>query len=145
MIKNYTESIFYYKDYECIVVMTPMGHRCGYVALPEDHPYAELRYDDFYIECHGGITWASGCFPDGSRPDHDWIGFDCGHAFDAKDYDTALEYFKDDFDTVERLNYIRNIEQECGIGVHFPTIIRTQEFCEEECRKIVGQLIDGGV
>lgn len=143
MVNNYIESNFHYKGYECMVVMTPMWHRCGYVKLPSGHKYEDVLYDDITIDCHGGLTWSASYVPDQERSNNWWIGFDCGHAFDAKDYDTALAYFANDFDTVEQLNYVRNIEQECGIGVHFPTIIRTQEFCEEECRKIVDQLISG--
>lgn len=33
-----TESDFEYKDYRCVTTFTDMGHRCGYVGVPEEHP-----------------------------------------------------------------------------------------------------------
>jgi hypothetical protein len=35
-----------YKGYDCQVLMTPMGHRCGYVRVPPGHPWWLKDYDD---------------------------------------------------------------------------------------------------
>lgn len=32
------ESEFEYKEYRCVTTFTDMGHRCGYVGVPEGHP-----------------------------------------------------------------------------------------------------------
>lgn len=61
-----------------VVAKHPMGHRCGYVLLPEGHPWwALLRREgvdlDEVAEAHGGITYTD---------DEGWIGFDAMHAFD---------------------------------------------------------------
>ena len=40
------ESNFKYKGYQCITTFGDMGHRCGYVGLPKDHPLYGMRYDD---------------------------------------------------------------------------------------------------
>lgn len=31
---------------ECAVLIMDMGHRCGYVRVPDDHPWKGLDYDD---------------------------------------------------------------------------------------------------
>jgi hypothetical protein len=92
-----------YKNYEWLVTMTSMAHRCGYVAIPSDHPLAGQdlmsevtaeAYEHFHYP-HGGVTF--------QKPgthlvkaivgdfvcDDIWIGFDAAHAGDKKDYDTA--------------------------------------------------------
>ena len=40
------ESDFVYKGYRCVTTFTDMGHRCGYVGLPEDHPLYGMENDD---------------------------------------------------------------------------------------------------
>jgi len=40
------ESEFKYAGYKCIVIMVAMGHRCGYVGIPKDHPLYGLDYSD---------------------------------------------------------------------------------------------------
>ena len=56
-----------------------------------------------------------------------WIGFDCGHAFDAPD--PAL-YFLSDVDPVVQKAF--NI---------IPGTIRTTEYVQEQCESIIDQLI----
>jgi len=33
-------------DYRCVVIMSEMGHRCGYVGVNENHPFFNLQYDE---------------------------------------------------------------------------------------------------
>lgn len=49
-------------------------HVCGYVLLPEGHPWLTVE-DDWDIECsvHGGITYRKG----------GWVGFDTNHYNDV--------------------------------------------------------------
>lgn len=53
---------------------------CGYVAIPEDHPYYGLDYEEVEddIDVHGGLTFS------GKLEDVDGflLGFDCAHAGD---------------------------------------------------------------
>jgi len=73
------------------------GNWCGYVGVPEGHPFFGL--DDTNdklcnIEVHGGLTFSGPCRehnkehgichrPDPGEPDHVWwFGFDCCHALD---------------------------------------------------------------
>ncbi len=70
-----SESEFLYNGFECKVILTQMGHRCGYVRLPLGHWGRDMSYDDIDVDVHGGLTYG---------PDKDgWIGFDCAHCDDT--------------------------------------------------------------
>lgn len=82
-------------DYLCMVVRgsSRMGHLCGYVGVPEDHPDHGKHYDKVDVNVHGGLTFAGDgvghpLFEDrfASRDDDNvwWLGFDCAHCFDYK-------------------------------------------------------------
>ena len=89
---------------DCMIHRGPHGgHLCGYVGVPEGHPWFEVDYDD--VRCgdedqswpsvNGGLTYAGFChqrddpsvgichIPQAGRPDRVWwLGFDCAHAHD---------------------------------------------------------------
>lgn len=56
-----------------VVLMTDIGHRCGYVGVPRWHPAYGLGYDHPLmrdVDVHGGLTYASageGTYPVDSR------------------------------------------------------------------------------
>lgn len=62
-----------------------MGHLCGYLGVPRNHPWYGLDYDDIYADVHGGITFSR----DSDEADYPmelppsvhawWVGFDCAH------------------------------------------------------------------
>lgn len=72
------------------------GYANGYVAVPEDHPYYGLGYDDIDVKVHGGVTFAcpGNNLPEGweeseliegniGNLDDYWVfGFDTLHAGD---------------------------------------------------------------
>jgi hypothetical protein len=83
----------------CLAVRNEvLGHWCGYVGVPPDHPLYGKDYSDGDardLEAHGGITFAASCqsgddesrgichVPDSGEEDHVWwFGFDCAHAGD---------------------------------------------------------------
>lgn len=72
-----------YRGYKYAVVMVDHGHRCGYVQIPEGHPWYGKHYNDLNIAVHGGITFS------GSRVNENgwWLGFDCAHSGDFPDLD----------------------------------------------------------
>ena len=78
-----------YKDYD-YVVLSLGTHPCGYVRIPENHPYYGEDYDNCYIDCHGGITYGSPYL----RTSYDtqeigwWIGWDYAHCDDYCGYMT---------------------------------------------------------
>ena len=67
---------------DCLIVRGPMGALCGYVGVPDSHPwhgkgYSECLHDcneeDHYcwehspgsaVRVHGGLTFAAACHPD---------------------------------------------------------------------------------
>lgn len=40
------ESVFEHEGLKCVVLMTSMGHRCGYVGVPKEHPLHGKDYND---------------------------------------------------------------------------------------------------
>lgn len=140
-----------YKDYEYLVVLNTLGHRCGYVAIPPNHKYANTPlkkyeflkngqqyydYDSLNIECHGGLTFMS--------PDHglkallstpctdQWIGFDCGHCNDKSDYDAMEKYFGTEYKE-NKIKYCSR-DDDCEV--------RSYSYVEKECHSIIDQLIE---
>jgi hypothetical protein len=63
-----------------------------------------------------------------------YIGFDCGHICDGHDYDTALKY-----GLITEKRYNELIEMEI-LSPSFLQPVRSLEYVENECRKIVDQL-----
>lgn len=63
------------------------SHFCGYLAIPEGHPWHAVGYDNIGARVHGGLTYASGApasFHGRSMPaSSSVIGFDCAHAGDT--------------------------------------------------------------
>lgn len=158
------ESDFTHEDCRCVVVMTDMGHRCGYVGIGKTHPLYGVEYmsnanclktkemsdipmdkaglgqmlkgmtgeyendaisPEMFFSVHGGITFSGGA-PSKYPVESDlwWFGYDCAHCDDGKDYSA-----------------IKN-EQVREIEMQFPSrgIIRTNEYCEQECRNLAEQL-----
>jgi len=79
----------------CLVKRNHFGALCGYVGVPEGHPWHGKGYDDVPADVHGGLTYADLCQegPEGQTICHVpapgepeplwWLGFDCHHAWDA--------------------------------------------------------------
>lgn len=71
-----------------------LGHWCGYVGVPADHPLHGKDGDSIDVEVHGGVTFAGGCsggdpstsichvVSPGEADDVWWFGFDCAHYMD---------------------------------------------------------------
>jgi len=70
--------------YHCILKRNHSGVWCGYVMVPDGHPYHGLEYmDDRVIDLyvHGGLTYSA---PAGDEGGHPWtFGFDCAHYMDV--------------------------------------------------------------
>jgi hypothetical protein len=71
-----------------ILVRTASGTWCGYVGVPEGHPWfgkSPGEYRALGARVHGGVTWAQGDCPprqEGEDPGRWWVGFDTGHSQD---------------------------------------------------------------
>lgn len=164
------ESEFEHEGLKCVVAMMSAGHRCGYVGIPKEHPLYGKNYSDkseylfmkdiedeplgkrspisllgmafsemsdnarigYYFDVHGGITYAGGQnYP--VESDLWWFGFDCAHCGDGKDLDKALEYGIIDADYYNRISEIDR---------QFPTygVVRSLEYCGDECKNLARQL-----
>jgi hypothetical protein len=63
------------------------GHLCGYVVIPEGHPWHGVENEGAVdAEVHGGVTWAGPLDKGGP-----WlVGFDCAHAYDMRPGDVVF-------------------------------------------------------
>lgn len=129
------EKQFEYKGFPCVILFMPTGYRCGYVGIPKD-----VKIDTESIECHGGITYNSDHLYHQERKDLFWIGFDCAHCFDGYDVEAAKKLFADETDVMEQIALLERTGyfSVCNEG----NSVRTLEYCEEECRKIVNQVLE---
>ena len=101
------------------VIATPMGHRCGYVGVPEGHPMYGKHYDEVDVDVHGGLTYSN-------DEDGLWtFGYDCGHWDDAKDPELMSDEYKKVFRDFPRL---------------IEGTIKTLDFCVTECEALAKQL-----
>jgi hypothetical protein len=76
--------------FDWLVIASDMGHRCGYIRIPEDHPWHGKGYDDIDVDVHGGLTFSQ--VAEFTSPGY-WIGFDCNHAWDIPDPDIASDEY----------------------------------------------------
>lgn len=69
--------------FKCVIIKhSTMGHYCGYVYLPEDHPLAGRGDEDINMlaSVHGGVTY--GAWEEEGEEKFYVVGFDCAHAGD---------------------------------------------------------------
>ena len=143
-----------------VVMLTDMGHRCGYVGLPSTHvlygvaysqhtPYlkmnmqrstekmgpiqllcaagkseAELASPEYVFEVHGGLTYSGnghGTYP--VESELWWFGYDCAHAGDLPEPDSRMGKVYADMAFSQREG-----------------VIRTLDFCIDECESLAKQL-----
>lgn len=80
-----------YQGLPCLIVRNSMGALCGYVGVPEGHPWYRKDYGQVDADVHGGLTYADHCCDDtpichvpqpGESDNVWWLGFDCAHSFD---------------------------------------------------------------
>ncbi len=104
---------------DCLIVRGPAGALCGYVGVPNSHPFFEVEYSniDHQIEVHGGLTFSDKCSPDES-PEKGichtgnvankivwWLGFDCAHGCDiVPKYDSLSD---NSYSTYRTFGYVK--------------------------------------
>lgn len=117
---------------DCLIVRNGLGGKgalCGYVGVPDGHPWHGKGYDDCkradgeYVEVHGGLTFASGCSENGKichsiekdgkiASDHVWwLGFDCAHAGDyipGMDCNSRYRSLDDGYSVYRNIVYVEN-------------------------------------
>ncbi len=130
-----------HNGHEWAVVANRMGFRCGYVKVEPGHPwhgqeaenvetYAADSDGDRWPDVHGGLTFSAPDTPcEADGPDNGWwVGFDCGHAGDGHDPLIMSDDYR------QRANERPDLYSAIGGDV-----IRTQEYVEQECRKLADQ------
>lgn len=134
---------FYFKDYKCmvfrVVTQEPFvegvcfgGHFCGYVFLHGNHSFSGENFQDLDIDCHGGITFSEFAQEEGAH----LIGFDCAH---SGDYVPSMEKLKKQYRLKAEIAPIPKEFEKYSI---FNPVYRNVEFCVNECKSIVNQLIE---
>lgn len=104
--------------YDWAVLHNDIGFRCGYVRIPEGHPWFGMDYDSIHakndhVSVHGGLTFSE------TSEDGHWIGFDCAHSGDKQDLNLPH--------TTEMKSF--------GLGGE----IRTTEYVQWECESLCEQ------
>lgn len=122
------EKQFEYRGHDCLVMFTHWGVRNGYVSVSIDNDFVDYSY----IDCHGGINFSGELSPDFNPKAKFYIGFDCGHCGDERDFDIAYEYGLIDAELRDRRKQ------------DFPHpmygVVASLEHVESECKWIVDQL-----
>ena len=101
-----------------VIVMTDMGHHCGYVGLPSEYPV--IADDNLHeIKVHGGVTYnqLNDEWPVKTDSILMWYGFDCAHYGDIPSPDYK------------------------GYKSLRTGIFRDIEFCTNECENMAQQLV----
>lgn len=131
------EKRFDYKGFPCVILFMPMGYRCGYVGILK-----ETNIDEDSIDCHCGVTYIDTHLHNQTDTDKLWIGFDCGHACDGFDLAKIKELYADDESIMRQIAIMEKTGyfESCNENP-----IRTLEYCEEQCKGIVEQLIKLGI
>jgi hypothetical protein len=120
------------------------GNWCGYVGIPEGHPWFEADPYTIDADVHGGLNFATFCQDTGDEsegichvagpgePDHVyWIGFDCGHAWDKKPgNDALLRSIAPD---------LEEMRQELSVGILAETY-RDLAYVQDQCRHLARQV-----
>lgn len=117
-------------DLDCLILRNRGGALCGYVGVPEGHPWFGVDYDScrvkpetdedfaYWPEVHGGLTYADFCHehagddaichvPYDGRPARLWwLGFDTAHSGDISPaYD--LKYGGERYGTYKDVEYVK--------------------------------------
>ena len=109
---------------DCLVRRTlPMMIWCGYVRLPDEHPWQAYRDgDDVPLDVHGGVTFF------GPIPGRDgrWVGFDTAHYGD---------YMPKPYRSADIRHILQDWELGSGDGVY-----RTKEWVTLETERMAAQI-----
>jgi hypothetical protein len=81
------EGAFKSYGFACTITRHPrLKHLCGYVDVPEGHPWWGKDWSAIAAKVHGGLT-----FSEGAGPGKPWrVGFDCAH---SGDFSPGLERY----------------------------------------------------
>lgn len=122
-----------HKDYVCEIMRNGFGSLCGYVTLPESHPWYGNEMEEIHVEVHGGLTFNM------VKDERHIIGFDCAHKNDVipavKEVDIEMQKISPDI-------YERLTKDATEMKIKEIQTYKNIEFVKNECEKLVDQLID---
>ena len=131
------EKRFEYKGYPCVILFMPWScYRCGYVGVPASK--GKMVWANL-IDCHGGVTYEEDHLYGQEDQDTLWIGFDCMHAWDARDIETGKRLAAADPELLEHIKRLEDVDRRYDTGGN----IRTLEYCMNECKRIADQIEEG--
>lgn len=125
--------------YPCLLKRAPLGHWCGYVAVPPGHPLHGVGYDEVErrvpgLDVHGGLTYSAACageichVPAPGEPDNVWwLGFDCAHAGDLSPRFRMLDESRPETAIFARLAFSGDV-------------YRTVDYVARETEKLAAQI-----
>ena len=97
MIKFVIEKDFVVNGYRCVITGNILGHRCGYIEIPKNHPLYGKYYSiiDEVIDIHGGYISVESEIGKGSvfriiMPNR-YYNIDNYKVYDIDNYNTELE------------------------------------------------------
>lgn len=135
---SWVETSFTSKGFLCVVLALQMGYRCGYMAVPKGHPWHGKGYDEIepWPEVHGGLTFASAGSDVPSwqgvvvrdNKDSWWLGFDCAHLGDARDFTIMDDIHKRIFKDTNAI-----------LGSDRAETIKTRKYVKDELRSLARQ------
>ena len=126
----------FYRGFEYLcVARVDKGFRCGYVKIPEGHPYYENReFTKFNVgyEINWGLTFS------GRLKNHNgwWIGFDCNHINNSFDPQIIRDNYPEE--TARQIIHALN-EEDSGSGFQ-PSV----SGIERSCQSIIDELLEEG-
>lgn len=130
----------HHRGFQWIVLSNMYGYRCGYVRVPEGHPWHGVDYKKIECRVHGGLSFSEADVPC-DEPEQDgkpgwWVGFDCAHGNDAPDpaLMQLVAGFAPDYTKLEELLAVFS----AGRG-NCNRVVRSQGFVEAQCRHICKQ------
>jgi hypothetical protein len=121
--------------FEWEVTNNGIGYRCGYVRVPLGHPWHGKDYNDIDVEVHGGLTFAemdADCHKGGEDNAY-WVGFDCGHYGDGRDYSLTWGRYGDGEAAKATERAFEQQFKGC-VGT-----VRSTEYVADECRSLCEQ------
>ena len=141
--KHFIELDDRYHGYRIVVMLQDAGHRCGYVFIPKEvEPYfkdaGKTEYGENVLAgrllVHGGITFDQYVDDTEYLPETGhWIGFDCAHCDDGRDWDSVAEHFGSETADKWRKAFNDDVYK-------WELHIWTKEEVTEECKYLVDQL-----
>ena len=122
------EKDFIVNGYRCVIVGNNLGHRSGYIEIPEDRFLYGKHYSeiDDIVDVHGGWTYSGYTrdnYPAKASSKSWWIGFDTAHWGDAKDIELIKTF--GDAETIKSFIEIAELFSKFGA-------VRTTEYVENE-------------